>query len=452
MTIAKARRLIDRKVAIVGIVTAPATLLDGSRRLIVVQDATGAIEVRLPDTNAPAVGTRLRVEGKVGRAYGAPRIAADAVKRLGSAAVPAPLMLYGSPKETHEWRLVTVRGRIDSVRKLGDRWRAELVVGGEPGRGHRPVRGGHPGRVGPDRPPRDRDRHRPSPVPVRHGPPVRDPAAGPGRRARRSGQFDGEWRRDDDGERRHRFRHVRCRFAGRKLLREQRDRRPGRQPGRPADARRSDRARRRSRDGAADRRVHARRRHGDRSGRAPGRRGRPAPAHRAGRRDQRRRPDRVHGPGLDRGRHRPGRRAAGRRHRRRRPDERHGRRRPSRVATVVERRDPVGRTRPIRGPGRRTRRPRDPGRADGGVAGRDPPPATASAAPADGPDGRPTGRRSSAERRPFAAPIRTPRGPLPTAPPGHAWPSTIHARRTRLDARESAGLSSPEFRACGTAN
>ena len=131
MTIAKARRLIDRKVAIVGIVTAPATLLDGSRRLIVVQDATGAIEVRLPATNAPPVGTRLRVEGKVGRAYGAPRIAADAIKRLGSAAVPAPLILYGSPKETHEWRLVTVRGRIDSVHKLGDRWRAELVVGGD---------------------------------------------------------------------------------------------------------------------------------------------------------------------------------------------------------------------------------------------------------------------------------------------------------------------------------
>jgi hypothetical protein len=128
-TIARARRLIDKKVAIVGIVTAPAMLLDGSRRLIVVQDATGAIEVRLPDTNAPAVGTRLRVEGKVGLAYGAPRIAAEVVKRLGSAAVPAPLILYGSPKEAHEWRLVTVRGRIDGVRKLGDRWRAELVVG-----------------------------------------------------------------------------------------------------------------------------------------------------------------------------------------------------------------------------------------------------------------------------------------------------------------------------------
>ncbi len=129
VTIAKARGLMDKKVAVVGIVTAPATLLDSSRRLIVVQDASGAIEVRLPDTTAQAVGTRLRVEGKVGRAYGAPRIAGDAVKRLGSAGVPAPVLLFGAPKEAHEWRLVTVRGRIDTVRKLGDRWRAELVVG-----------------------------------------------------------------------------------------------------------------------------------------------------------------------------------------------------------------------------------------------------------------------------------------------------------------------------------
>ncbi len=42
-------------------------------------------------------------------------------------------MLYGGTwaRGAHEWRLVTVRGRIDTVRKLGDRWRAELVVGGE---------------------------------------------------------------------------------------------------------------------------------------------------------------------------------------------------------------------------------------------------------------------------------------------------------------------------------
>ncbi len=41
------------------------------------------------------------------------------------------MTLYASPKESHEWRLVVVRGRIDTVHKLGDRWRAELVVGGD---------------------------------------------------------------------------------------------------------------------------------------------------------------------------------------------------------------------------------------------------------------------------------------------------------------------------------
>jgi hypothetical protein len=39
------------------------------------------------------------------------------------------MLLYRSPGLAQEWRLVTVRGRIDAVNKLGDRWRAELLVG-----------------------------------------------------------------------------------------------------------------------------------------------------------------------------------------------------------------------------------------------------------------------------------------------------------------------------------
>ena len=57
---------------------------------------------------------------------GSPRTRSSA---SGSAAVPAPVLLFVAPKEAHEWRLVTVRGRIETMRKLGDRWRAELVVG-----------------------------------------------------------------------------------------------------------------------------------------------------------------------------------------------------------------------------------------------------------------------------------------------------------------------------------
>jgi len=40
-------------------------------------------------------------------------------------------VLHGSPGEAHEWRLVTTSGPVDSVHKLGDRWRAEIVVGGQ---------------------------------------------------------------------------------------------------------------------------------------------------------------------------------------------------------------------------------------------------------------------------------------------------------------------------------
>ena len=130
VSIERAKTILDRPIAIIGIVTAPVTLLDGSGHLIVVQDATGAIEVRLPnDADAPGLGTKIRVEGTVGTAYGAPRIKADRVERLGTASIPAALVLHVAPGAAHEWRLITVRGRVDAIRRLGDRWRAELAVG-----------------------------------------------------------------------------------------------------------------------------------------------------------------------------------------------------------------------------------------------------------------------------------------------------------------------------------
>ena len=110
--------------------SAPAALLDATGRRIVVQDATGAIEVLLPkDVPAPGVGTRIRAIGRVGLAYGAPRLRAGSVERLGSARVPAPLRIRGPLGAAHTWRLVAVSGRVEDVRKLGDRWRAEVVVG-----------------------------------------------------------------------------------------------------------------------------------------------------------------------------------------------------------------------------------------------------------------------------------------------------------------------------------
>jgi hypothetical protein len=131
VSIAAALRQGQGEVAVQGVVTAPATLLDATGRRVVVQDGTAAIEVLLPSgTAAPPVGTRLRLVGQVRRAYGAPRIQASELDVRGSAAPPAPANLRSEPTEAQEWRLVRLSGPIDGVNKLGDRWRAELRVGG----------------------------------------------------------------------------------------------------------------------------------------------------------------------------------------------------------------------------------------------------------------------------------------------------------------------------------
>jgi hypothetical protein len=118
-------------VAIDGVVTAPATLLDATGRRIVVQDRSAAIEVFLPaGASAPPVATRLHAEGTVKRAYGAPRLQSTKVSLRGSGAVPPPVVLRMEPGEGHEWQLVRISGTVASVHKLGARWRAEIRLGG----------------------------------------------------------------------------------------------------------------------------------------------------------------------------------------------------------------------------------------------------------------------------------------------------------------------------------
>jgi hypothetical protein len=130
--IASALRTRDRDLAIEAVVTAPAALLDTSGRRVVVQDATGAIEVLLPkETQALSVGARIRAIGRVGTAYGAPRLRASSVERRGTASVPAALRVAGPLSSAHTWRLVVVAGRVEEVRKLGERWRAEIAVGSQ---------------------------------------------------------------------------------------------------------------------------------------------------------------------------------------------------------------------------------------------------------------------------------------------------------------------------------
>jgi hypothetical protein len=139
--IATALGRIDQAVAVEAIVTAPASLLDSTGRRLVLQDRSAAIELLLPTgAAAPAVGTRLRAEGRIGIAYGAPRLRADVITVLGQGQLPEPQTLRAAPNVTQEWQLVTFTGRIEEVSKLGDRWRAELLLAG-----HRVVVVGQPG-------------------------------------------------------------------------------------------------------------------------------------------------------------------------------------------------------------------------------------------------------------------------------------------------------------------
>jgi hypothetical protein len=111
-------------------VIAGASLLDATGRRIVVADSSAGIEVVVPSGSvAPTVGVMVRVSGAVGRAYGAPRLRATAIEPLGRAAV-RPIILDRPPGPGHEWRLVRLTGTVIDVRRLGDRWRAELRMAG----------------------------------------------------------------------------------------------------------------------------------------------------------------------------------------------------------------------------------------------------------------------------------------------------------------------------------
>jgi hypothetical protein len=129
-TIAAAILAGSGSVTITATVTAPAALLDATRRRIVVQDASAAVEVLLPAAmTPPGVGRRVRIAGEVGRAYGAPRIRAASLATLGMDPVAA-LELRAAPTAAVEWRLVRIRGEVVEVHRSGDRWTAELLASG----------------------------------------------------------------------------------------------------------------------------------------------------------------------------------------------------------------------------------------------------------------------------------------------------------------------------------
>jgi hypothetical protein len=118
-------------VVVEGRVTAPATLLDATGRRVVIQDATGAVEVLLPlGAVAPPADTWVRVSGTIGRAYDAPRLRATQVDVVPVRSEITPAGLHGQPGATLEWRLAVATGTVVAVTRLGARWHAELDVQG----------------------------------------------------------------------------------------------------------------------------------------------------------------------------------------------------------------------------------------------------------------------------------------------------------------------------------
>jgi len=130
LSIADALRRQTQTVTIEGAVTTRPGLLDGDGVRVCVQDATGAILVRLPTGVAVQTGQRLRLIGEVGTYYGAPQLTAETVTRSGETSVEA-LSVRAAPFAAGlEWRLVTITGQVESVRRDGEAWRAEIALAG----------------------------------------------------------------------------------------------------------------------------------------------------------------------------------------------------------------------------------------------------------------------------------------------------------------------------------
>ena len=129
-SIAAAQARDGENVTVEGLLTVERTLLDASGRRTIVEDSTGAIEAYLPEPDGRLrLGTRVRLTGVVGKAWGAPRLKVADVRVLGTG-TPAARALKGSPTAATEWRLVRVTGTIADVHRSGDRWTAELATSG----------------------------------------------------------------------------------------------------------------------------------------------------------------------------------------------------------------------------------------------------------------------------------------------------------------------------------
>jgi uncharacterized protein YdeI (BOF family) len=128
VTILRARQAAGGTVTINGTVTTAPGFFDADGRRVIVEDATGAILVRLP-AGSPAVrvGDLVRVRGKVGTFEHTPQIAASEVPVVVARGEPrGPRLLTRAPARADDCRLVRVTGSVVSIRRYGQSWRAQV--------------------------------------------------------------------------------------------------------------------------------------------------------------------------------------------------------------------------------------------------------------------------------------------------------------------------------------
>jgi hypothetical protein len=118
-----------QRVAIVGVVTSKAGLIDPDGRRVAVQDGSGAILVRYPAGSPPArVGSVIRAVGEVGTWYGARQLEAEKSPRRKRRGAVRATPIKRPPAQRDEWRLVRSTVRITDVERDGDTWRAEAEL------------------------------------------------------------------------------------------------------------------------------------------------------------------------------------------------------------------------------------------------------------------------------------------------------------------------------------
>jgi len=131
VTISSAKSKAGVVLTVEAVVTTAPGFIDPDPRRVVVQDASGGILVRLPsDAARVALGDRLRLTGRVGTLGGAPQLAATAATVLGHGTPTSASALTVAPTKADEWRLVRADGRVQTVRRYGSTWRAEVRLAG----------------------------------------------------------------------------------------------------------------------------------------------------------------------------------------------------------------------------------------------------------------------------------------------------------------------------------